>query len=380
LWASALLVTVLAALAASLLAPTDASALIARTLRDARGRPLPAPATEHFVERREMALIAEAASSGAKYVVVEGGNSVGKSVAVEAAALRLSGAGRAVLMHVCEPGETAVAVLRRLFGVDAPPSTLVATVLGAVAKIAPSLPPSLAEIRRILLAKSGPESVFVVELAERLDVVELKTLLDFAKELADKRRGRFVFVFSPSSKLGTIRSFGSFSRAKVVHVGSLGEAEAVAFLGLVGCSAGQAAALNALVGGHLPHLISDTALNYCRGKASLPAVEADLTAGIGALLETIDDALEVALSAQSGKLFEDVDKRLRSRWTACAGLCSVLSKSAPRPAAEVIAMLISEHLVVPSLERGKYIDSKLARSFVAAHCRCGDGSGEAKTS
>ena len=378
LWGNkALLVAVFAALAATLLSPADSGALVTRAREAARG-PLPAPAFAHFVERREMAAIVEAATSGAKYVIVDGGNGVGKSVAVKAASSRLSSAGRAVLTCVCEPGDTAGAVLRRLFGLDSPPASLLAAALGAVTRLAPSHPPSVAEIRRALLARSGPEAVLVVEMAERLDAAELKSLLDFAKELADERRGRFVIVVSPTGKLEAVRRFGSFSRAKVVHVGSLGEAEALAFLGLVGCGPERASALFALIGGHLPHLLSGAARDYCLGATTLPELEAELSAGLSAQLNAVDDALEGALSAsQSGiVLFEDIDARLRSRWTACAGLCSVLSSSAPRPAADVIGRLASEHLVVASLERGKYVGSKLARAVAAARCQCG-GSGDA---
>ena len=50
---------------------------------------------------------------------------------------------------------------------------------------------------------------------------ELKSPLDFAKELADKSRGTFIFVFSPTEKLGAIKFFGSLSCAMVIHVGDL---------------------------------------------------------------------------------------------------------------------------------------------------------------
>jgi hypothetical protein len=345
--ASALLVAVVAALAATLLVPTDVDSLIAGALK-ARG-PLAPPALEHFVERREMALIVEAATAGAKFVIVDGGNSAGKSVAVDAAASRLS-LGRPVLSTLCEPFDTAVADLRRLLSLDGAASSTFAQVLGAVAKLAPRRPHTVAEVRRVLLARSGgqAEPVFVVEMAERLEVAELKALLDVAKELADKRRGRFVFVFSPSDKLDAIRSFGSLSRAEVVHVGDLSEAEAQQFLAKMGCALDQASALFSLIGGHLPHLAMRASRLFCGGKASISDVESELIADMDDQVEAVDRSLGVG--------------------SACGGLCGVMAKAWPAPG--VLGALIREHLVVAALKKGVYVDSLAARAFVALRCAC----------
>ena len=264
-----LVIAAVAVLWVALPAPTGADAAVAAALAAAARRaPLAMPRIEPFVERREMALIVEAATAGAKYVVIDGGNAAGKSVAVEAAAAILSRDGRVVLSAICEAGDSAAGVLQRIFGLERPAS-LIAHVLGAVTKTSPSGgPPPVAEIRRALIARAPvAEPVFVVEMAERLAVAELKALLDLAKEVVDKRSGRFVFVFSPNDAnvLDAIRSFGSLSRAQVVHVGSLDAAEAARLLAGLGCNELRAAAFVSLVGGHLPHLIGNSARHYCGG-------------------------------------------------------------------------------------------------------------------
>ena len=335
----ALAVLVVAALVLPSRAATVARALSSRT-------PFPMPTLARFVERREMALIVDAVEHGMDYVVVDGGNRVGKSVAVEVAASRLSGT-HSVLWSVCNEGDTAAMVLRRLLGLDVEMSTT-SLVFASLAKLQLSEPRSVAEIRSLVLStsKSGSEPVFVVEMAERLEVKELKALLDFAKELTDLRRGRFIFVFSPTEKFDAIGEFGSLSRAKVIDVGDLSEAETTTFLTRSGCAKDQAVALYAFIGGHLPHLLSDTVFDYCRGTLSLAGVESTLFAKIG-------------------KHVENVDRILRS---ACDGLCGVMTKAWPEP--EVLDVLLKEHLVIALLEGGVYVDSQVVRAFVNARCTC----------
>jgi hypothetical protein len=346
---SGLLVAAAAALLAAFLAPTGADASVAAAL--AAAAPLAMPRIEPFVERREMALIVEAATAGAKFVIVDGGNAVGKSVAVEAAAAILSRNGRVVLPAICEAGDSAAGVLQRIFGLERPAS-LIAHMLGAVAKTSPSrAPPPVAEIRRALIARApGAEPVFVVEMAERLAVAEIKALLDLAKEVVDKRSGRFVFVFSPNAgAFDAIRSFGSLSRAKVVHVGSLDAAEAAKLLTGLGCNEDRAASFAALVGGHLPHLICDSALHYCGGaQLSLRDAEAELLAGVAAQVKVLD--------------------RVHGPGAACAGLCGVASEKWPPPS--LLDALLRAHLVIASLQLDVIIESRLVQSFMTLRCNC----------
>ena len=116
--------------------------------------------------------------------MVEGGNRAGKSVAVQAAAARLS-AGRAVLWSDCTSSSTADTVLQRLYGLR---RNLVVDYLAGFLRVSAGPP---AEAQGLVLARpaSAPEPALVVERAELLPLQELKRLLDFTKELADKGKG-----------------------------------------------------------------------------------------------------------------------------------------------------------------------------------------------
>lgn len=326
------------------------STMVARALSSQTR--LAMPQLARFVERREMSAIVSAVEQGDDFIVVDGGDRVGKSVAVEVAASRLSGS-HTVRWSACDEGDTAAVLLRRLFGLD-DATTSLSRIFAGVAKLLPPAPPSVADIRRLVLSSSSAsagsslEPVLVVEMAERLEVKELKSMLDFAKELADKRRGRFIFVFSPTENLDDIRRFGSLSRAKVVHVGDLSDSEATSFLAQVGCSPERASALYALVGGHLPHLVTDTAREYCRGTLALSDVNGVLFADIDAQVEAVD--------------------RVLGTGSTCRGLCGVQTKDWPKPG--VLDMLLREHLVMAALRKGIFLDSKLVISFADARCHC----------
>ena len=344
---SSALVGLLILVAAVLLQPSEAMA-VTRALSSQTQYAM--PSIMPFVERREMTLIVDAIERGKDYLVVDGGNRVGKSVAVKVAASRLSST-RAVRWSVCDDGDTAAIVVRRLFGLDTAATSL-SRIISGVAKLSPPVPPSLADIRRLVLSTSAsgsPEPVLVVEMAERLEVKELKSLLDFAKELVDERRGRFIFVFSPTDKLDIIGDFGSVSRAKVIHVGDLSDTEATAFLTESGCAADQTSALYALIGGHLPHLVADTVREYCLCTMSLTDVEGVLLADIGAQVEAVD--------------------RILGSGSACIGLCGVAAKVWPK--AGVLDALLKNHLVIAALKKGVYVDSQMVRAYVNARCSCG---------
>ena len=334
---------------AVMLQPSE-STLVARALSSQTRFDM--PSITPYVERRETALIVDAIERGKDYIVVDGGNRVGKSVAVEVAASRLSGT-RAVRWSVCDEGDTAAVLLRRLFGLEDATATM-PRIFAGVAKLPSPLQKKkkkVVDIRRLALSYSAPgrlEPVLVVEMAERLEVKELKTMLDFAKELADKRRGRFIFVFSPTDKLDAIGDFGSLSRATAIHVGDLSDAEATAFLAQTGCAADRALALYALIGGHLPSLIASTTLFYCHGTISLADAEGALFAEIGARAKAVD--------------------RVLGAGSACGGLCGVLAETWPNP--EVLDLLLKKHLVVAALKKGIFVDSQLVKAYVNIRCGC----------
>jgi len=347
--ASAALVALALLALAVVLQPSDAS-IVARALAS-RAR-VEMPALPRLVERREMADIVDVIEDGEDYVIVDGGNRVGKSVAVEVAASRLS-ATRTVRWSQCEDGDTAATVLRSLLGLDAPATSLSRVISGA-ARLSPPEPPEVRDIAKVLLVNApGPAPVFVVEMAERLNVGELKALLDLAKVLVDKSRGRFVFVFSPTHKFRAIRSFGSLSRATVIHVGDLSESEALSFLARSGCDEALAHALYALVGGHLPHLSSAGIKGACLGTVSASDAVSRLREGIDEQLKAVDDALGGAAGA------------------ACAGLCGVATKVRPTPA--VLEALVTEHLVVATLRKGVLVESRLVLAHANATCSCRGG-------
>lgn len=308
------------------------------------------PTLAAFVERREMSAIVRAIESGKNFVIVDGGNRAGKSVAVKVAASRLS-LTRTVRWSVCGRADTAATVLWRLFGLDDVAASSLSRIVAGVARLSPPAPPSVDVVKGLLLsANSGlPEPVLVVEMAERLHVDELKALLDVAKELVDERRGRFILVFSPTDKFDAIGDFGSVSRAKVVHVGDLSDVEATQYLERVGCSAGRAAALYALVGGHLPHLVSDSVAEYCAEAASLAEVEGEVAAEIDAQVTALD--------------------RVRGGKPACRALCGVLAQEWPEP--DVLSLLLRKHLVVAALKGGVHVESRAVRAYAASRCSCG---------
>jgi len=333
-------------IAAVLLQPSDATmvthALSSKTL-------IEFPSITPFVERREMAVIIDAIEMGKNYIIVDGGNRVGKSVMVEAVASRFSHT-RTVRWSQCNLGSTAASILRHLFGLDKTADAFSRVFLSA-SKILPSEPPSVAIIEdlvRSISCSSKLEPVLVVEMAERLEIKELKTLLDFAKVLVDKGCGRFVFVFSPTDKLDTIGDFGSVSRAEVVHIGDFSETETTTFLVSLGCDADQAIELYNLIGGHLPYLMQRIIRDYCHSLLPLPKIEAMLLEKIGSQVEAVDRVLGIG--------------------SACSGLCGVQTNVWPKR--EVIDSLLTKHLIVAALNKGIFIESQMIRSFMKLHCSC----------
>jgi hypothetical protein len=169
---------------------------------------------DHFVERHEVGEIVYEIEHGKDFVVAEGGNRVGKSVAVAAAAALLS-LTRTVLWYDCTEESTAESALKQLYGVEH--NTLVDRLSASFVNYYKAGP--RADLKTLVLLsreRTVPEPVLVVEGAEELAVGELEELFKFAKELVDAKRGRFIFVFSPSKKLGEMSEVSALSRARVV--------------------------------------------------------------------------------------------------------------------------------------------------------------------
>ena len=342
---SGALVALLLGLAAMVAVPTD-SARIGAALAS---RPaIPTPTAAHFVHMVVIdQIVASASSGGGTFLVVEGGNRAGKSVAVQAAAARLS-AGRAVLWCDCTSSSTADTVLQRFYGLR---RNLVVDYLSAFLRVSAGPP---AEVQELVLARaaSAPEPVLVVERAELLPLQELKRLLDFAKELADKGKGRFIFVFSPSDKLAGVSAMGAMSRARIIPVLDLTRSEALELLGHT-CSPQRASSVYAHLGGHLPHLMEEEVRLFCEGALD----EGGLVAAFSALVRDRLRSVEWQLGCGAGSC-------------ACAVACAVLREewgssllTSARP------LLLAEHLIRFSLKsRVHVIDAPFVRSYLQLNC------------
>lgn len=192
----ALAAALLIGVCALLFVPSD----VVRVSRALASRePVSVAGVPHFVHRSVIDDIVAAIELGDNFVVVEGDNRVGKTIAVLAAASHLSRS-RAVLWCNCTHRSTLESTLQTLYGLER--NTLVDRVFDIVSKsVGP--PP---DVQRLILSRGSvtPEPVLVVEEAEQLPLGELKALVIFAKRLADAKPGRFVFVVSPSDELNDI--------------------------------------------------------------------------------------------------------------------------------------------------------------------------------
>ena len=313
-------------------------------------RPIVSPPTvPSFVHRGVIDLIFDAAAFGDAFLMVEGGNRMGKTVAVRAAAARLSSQ-RTVLWTSCVISSTADSVLRRLFGLQR--NLLVDSFFGLLRN---TDPPSETIEELVLSHKiSAPEPVLVVERAELLALEELKRLVDFAKELRDAGLGRFIFVFSPSEKLAAVSAFGAMSRARVIPVLDLSRTETLALLEHK-CAPVRAATVYSLLGGHLPHLMNAAVHLFCAGKLD-------------------EGGMTEAFSGEVRNRFKSVEWQLGCRVDTCTCKvgCAVLREdwsSSLLVAAR--KLLLAEHLIRASLlPRGHVIDAPFVRSYLELHCKC----------
>ena len=342
---------------ASVCSPFSDAACIAAALAS---RPaVPPPTTRAFVHRAAIDAIAAAATSARSFVVVEGGIRVGKSVAVRAAAARLS-AQRTVLWAACTTStSTADTVLQRLYGLRRNP---LVDYLSGLLRVTAGRPAQTEEL--VLSSRGGgaaaagsaPEPVLVVERAELLAPGELARLLLFASDLRYAGLGRFVFVLSPSDEpdsLAAVRGTRGLSSAKVVTVQDLSRDETLEFLGQRACAPERAAAVHSLLGGHLPHLLDEAVPLFCAG-----ALDA------GGLAEAFTAEVRGRLNAVEGQM--------GCRGCACQAACTVLSGDwGSSLLAAARQQLLAQRLTRAPLRSWVHvIDAPFVRSYLQLHCNC----------
>ena len=176
-----------------------------------------------------------------------------------------------------------------------------------------------------------------------------------AKELADNRLGRFIFVFTPSEKLSTILS-GKLSCATVVAVGELTRPQALDFLDQLGCDASRAAAVYGLLDGHLPFLVLQPVSDFCLGTLEIDSLAAHFTALVRSRFELADLALEC-----------------EGAGCACSAACAVRDKKWGHLGLKhAVPLLLKEHIVRASLtEKINKIDSRfILCSYLPRACAC----------
>jgi hypothetical protein len=349
--------------------------------------PPPPTACDPCVARELVDTIVRRIEVGSNYLIVEGGYRSGKSTAVAAAAAVLAGRGHPVMLRPARATDSADVLLRRLLGISReslldmllahlpvrrrryislPRESLLEMLLAHLPVYGRSSDVAAVMLER---APSVPEPVLVVESAERLAVEELRLLLETAKEMADRRLGRMVFVFSPSERLEVaVRGLGALSRATVLPVGDLTPRETAELLARKtapgGCPADRAAVVHSWLGGRLSDLLAheEAIAAFCAdghdGGASAHAFEQALMARVG------DDATAV-----------DAALRCRPRACSCAALCALHHEAFDEPAlAKARGLLLEHRLAAPSLLRRRLVlESTLVLRFMAERCGCAAG-------
>ena len=345
---SALLVALLVFTLGALLVPSDSSHIAhAVTTR----RLIFMPPVRDYVQREETGAIIRAVTEGAHFVIVEGGNRMGKTIAVRAAAVALSHT-RAVLWYNCTEDSTMDAVLRGLYDLDNPP--LIEHLVGALQGAARLARPSVSSLV-LRMGALMPEPVLVVEMAELLGLEELRRLLSFAKQLVDARLGRFILVFSPSDSLGLISGAGALSRAKVIPVLDLTRAQAEQYLSSR-CSEPRAASVYSLLGGHLPHLMEEAVARFCAADAP---DQGALAAHFSTLVAAKLKAVEMGMACHAGAC-------------ACAVACAIANEQWGHALlSSARRLLLSQHLIRASLQQHIFVmDAPFVRSYVEQRCGC----------
>jgi len=194
----------------------------------------------------------------------------------------------------------------------------------------------------------------VVESAEEFPTATLASMLKLAKRLADAKRGRLIFVFAPSDKLGAIGGLGALSRAKVLNVGDLSREAALTYLTAWGCPEDRARGVYDVTEGHLAVLVDNEGVNlFCGGAIDQPELQTQLLDAVGASARAVDDALGCDL------------------WTcSCEALLSLAANRLGNPTyMRAKAFLVEHHLARASLQRkGLVLDSPLIHQFTEQHC------------
>jgi hypothetical protein len=306
------------------------------------------------VERHEMLEIQSYfnRSDIVDFLVIEGDNKVGKSTIAQVAASRLSES-RTVRHIMCDSKEDTQTVLRNLFALDAEPpwqNWVLEEVLGkrgVMARI------KIADILSRLKGTTAHPPVFFLKMVELLDLDTLKNLINMAKELADRRAAYFVFVFSPSDKLQAISTFGSFSRAKIVYVGDMTQAETFNFLAAKKCDEPRMHNVFGMIGGNLPHLMLQEVESYCVG-------DVDDAGFAAAMMRRIQSQAKLAAKA----LFPG--DRTRGMKLLCDLLCDL---GGAHPDQE--AILRRHKLIRMTLQdQDPILAPRLAQIFVEEACSC----------
>lgn len=307
------------------------------------------PPLPYFVHRSVIDEIMSAAITGGRFLMVDGGNYMGKSVAVRAAAALLSHT-RPVLWHSCittSTNGTMDSVMQQLFGLQRIPLVDYFFVARSPAEVVEEVVLSRAPIH--------PVPVLVVEWAELLPLEELERLVNFAKEMCDAGLGMFIFVFSPSKKLAAVATLGAMSLAHVIPVPDFTRSETLEFLGHF-CSPERAAHVYGLLGGHLPHLKVYAVKLYCAGGGG--------SMDEGGLRDFFTGTVRNKLKA--------LEMHLGCKGCACTVVCAMAEENWGSTILQAAhPFLIQLHLThVSLLSRGDAIDSPFARNYTQQRCVC----------
>lgn len=305
---------------------------------------------------------------------------MGKSVAVRVAVSALSRT-RLVRKMTCHVSHEVVDVLSALLLEDVDSSWQAQLLLSQRSLLKP---PSYEKIYGAMFRRPRqyPEPVFVVELAEHLERRVLFPLLSFgesntvilqsfsqfftiamtipAKELADHGGGRFIFVFSPSTKLHAIDapSSSDLARAKFISVGDLTASQSIDFLLQTGCNKSQATEVHELIGGHLPFLLQKPVDLFCNGIISL----GDLAKNFTALVRNAFLSVDTVLTCEG------------STSCACKAMCAIRGKRWSYDGLKRAApLLLQTNLMRSSLGLQSYvpeINSLFVQCYVQRVCTC----------
>lgn len=314
-------------------------------------RPYAIRLVPYYVHRQVTDDIITFLSFGNRFLVIEGGHMMGKSVAVEMAIANLS-TYIPVLRVEAKRSDSLEEMLMRLVGVNSILTDIMVQYL-------PNSPTTTHSVGDALLSRVSDRvtPVFVVERAEFLDVeTTLKSPLDFAKNMADHGTGKIILVFSPTTKMDEIRHFSSLSRATILPVLDMTYAETRQYLTLRGCPEERINATYGLLGGHLSHFAGFDAMDpvskFCGGAISVSQFEAEMLAQLGKSITASMRGIETE---------------------ACVVLCAVANNTYgdyPEYSPAVLN-LVKEHVIRSSLfDKAVIVDSPLLRQWMMKNCFC----------